>query len=356
MKTFPAFIKLLEQTSPNIEEFLFQISIAFRYEMKKENNLIISYGEKGKNFYLILDGEVAVFVPEKTTLELTQEEYFEYLINLKIFNQQAILAKCILMNRHLYNLDEDEIEWFKGNLITLKSRKKNSPLENYLFKLSVRDFTESFKDENFDIWQAGFIDFENKLHLNKNILSIDFVKYLTTMNARNKSENTSNSKKLDIFIFNKVTVLSKGDKFGDIGLISSNQKRNATIITETECHFGILDKNSFFKCLGEAAEILNRKNLTFILSQKIFFSMNIKNFQSNYFNLFVNLKLKRGEKLCFENSEAVSLFIIKDGEFEITGNKSYIELCELINYFDGKCHKLLDPLDPYRGINYNKFL
>ena len=47
--------------------------------------------------------------------------------------------------------------------------------------------------------------------------------------------------------------LKTGSKFGDIALTNQIAKRTATILTSSECHFGVLNKKTFNDSLSEAS-------------------------------------------------------------------------------------------------------
>lgn len=351
------FLELIKQKSSDVEELLFNIASSLRYESVDACNTIFQYGEKANKFYIILKGKVANLIPEKQTLDLTQEEYFNYLINLKKANELDLLYKCIILNKNLFILEEEEANWLLGKTISLKGRKHSTPLEDFLFKLSVRDYTDKFKSEKFDVWQEGFYDNKSKKHFIKHLSPDDYIKLLSpkSRNSLNKNlytneEYVKNFKEVQVFIFNKVSTLETGSKFGDLALLSVSQIRNSTIITEEECHFGTLDKISFLKCLSDVSEKLNRINLSFLISQKIFSRLNMNLFQKNYFGYFVAKELKKGDFIANENKEANAIYFIKEGEFDVTANKSFHEYAQLVKYFGGDVNKHLKPLDVYRGI------
>ena len=68
-------------------------------------------------------------------------------------------------------------------------------------------------------------------------------------------------------LFYKVVVsLKTGQKFGDIALMDSNARRNATIISSQDSHFGVLNKDLFDRCLKKVNEKIINNKIKFILS------------------------------------------------------------------------------------------
>jgi len=351
LKTLSEFIKLLEQNSSSLEELLFEISHSLTYERLQASNIVFQYGDKAKKFYIILKGKVAILLPEKITMSISQEEYYKYLLTLKKLGELEILEKCLKLNKNIYPIKEEEMEWFLGKVMTLKGRKFNTPLQDFLFKLSVREYTNKFKNDDFDLWQANLLNINSKANSEGQLNADEYIKSLSP-NTLNLESFLNEVKEVNIFLFNKVSTLDKGNKFGDVALISASQKRNETLITEQDCYFGILDKNSFLKCLSDVSDKMNRCVLSFLVSQKIFSKMNLNNFQNNYFNLFLPKQLKKGDRISKENSDAESVYFIREGEFLISGRKTFIQLCDQVNQFGGDVNKFYKPLDNMRG-NFN---
>lgn len=326
------FIHKFKNQSDDFDELMFKISVNLTYENYQKNNVIFQFGEKAKKFYIILKGRVTILYPNKVKLQISQEQYYAYLINLKKLNEMDILAQCLIENKNYFPIDDQEIEWFKGNLVTLKGRKNSSPLEDFLFKVGVKQFAEEFQHDDFDLWQKGFLDKKSDKHPTKFLSAEEYIYILT---PKKEISIIRETKLVDVFVFDKLLSLTTGDVFGDFALMSSNQKRTATIVSENECHLGVMDKINFVKCLSDVAEKVSKANFMFILSQKIFSKMNLKIFQKQYINFFVFRKLKKGEKLCKQNSSAEYIYFIKDGKFEVSINKSFLDICNIIEFLGG---------------------
>ena len=54
-----------------------------KYACKSKNELVIQFGEKGDDFYIILDGVVGIFVPQIKEYYMDEEEYILYLLQLR---------------------------------------------------------------------------------------------------------------------------------------------------------------------------------------------------------------------------------------------------------------------------------
>jgi hypothetical protein len=143
------------------------------------------------------------------------------------------------------------------------------------------------------------------------------------------------SKDIIVYTYMDFCQLKTGNKFGDMALNAINQKRTATIISNEIMHFGIFEKKEFKKIINDVNDKMKKKDIKIIQRQKVFSSINLNVFQWNYFNLFVNKKFKRGEKITIESSEYDRIFVIKEGLFEITIKKNNLEFVELIKELGG---------------------
>ena len=70
-------------------------------------------------------------------------------------------------------------------------------------------------------------------------------------------------------------------------------------------------------------------NINFILSCHIFYGIAKDNFVNKFFNFFVNIKVSRGEKIILEGNDPKYLYLIKEGEFEISITNNINKLKEI---------------------------
>jgi len=352
LKTLPEITEMMKNFMENHEEMLYTIASALRYEKVPIDRVVIKFGEKGKKFFLILQGRCSVLLPKEETVILTQEDYYNYLLRLKKFKEKEILGNVLTQNKNTYPLEEDEFSWLYGEIQTLKdSRNKVTPFENFLFKFAEEECIEEIENLDFDVWRI----FENEKYLfnsfkyEQKVLSVeDYVnKQLSPTSWCTKAKG---GKPVVAWAYHKVHSMRTGDKFGEISLTSTNHKRTATIVSETECHFVMLDKRTFVKCLKDASEKVKVKNMRCILSQKVFNDLNIHTFQRNYFNQFANKKLSIGDYLINEGIEADKIYVIKEGDYEVTIKASIMELAKLIRKLGDDKSQLPHESDLINGI------
>ncbi len=398
MLNFASLTKSVSENNinPNLDVISY-----LKYEKIPGDRVVCKFGEIGKKFYLIIRGKCSVLLPKQEKENLTQEEYYNYLLRLKKYKETDILLKVLINNKNIYPLEEEEFAWLRGEVDSLKGRVNTSPFEQYLFRFAREEIiedTEKKEDSEldeyrFDIWRLfdreiykfdsqkyeqiirsadDYCDKvnpkkENNLNCKSN--SWNFVKSIEKKNIikkfKNNKENdkkpdlsffTKEGKEVVVWVYHNINSLKKGDKFGDIALTSSSQKRTATIVTNTETHFGILGKKMFYKHLKEVSDKEKKFNMNIILSQKVFNSLNINIFQKNYFNQFVHRKLNRGDFLIKEGQEADRLFVIKDGNYEVSIKKANDELSDLVKKLKGESSRLFKDLDHFNGNSVIFFL
>lgn len=504
---------MIKSVSANYEDLLFNIAIALRYEKVHTNRVICKFGEKGKKFYVILKGKVTILLPKQETCMLTQDEYYDYLLRLKMYKEKEILIKVLSNNKYIFPLEMEEILWLKGEINSIKERKKVSPFENYLYRFARNECLEEADNLYFNIWNIfngeGFNynvnkyeqrltveeylnnvnpkrnslmtseennnedsrskfqkktlmskaslannnndnnnnelveendsddftpvpKFQRRTLRNSQTLNINAFSFLNPKvrasqnkianiiankdnnsnndkfqgiqkpNNNNASDNLKNNnnsnletisamnedvrsnymsniqlnqsimreekqssfdndlipffynkirdaKEVTVWIYYNILSLKTGDKFGDTALTSANQKRTATIISDMESHLGVMDKKSYVKCLKDLTEKSKRWDMNFILSQKVFSTLNVNIFQRNYFNQFVNRKLNRGDILIKEGEAADKIYVIKHGHFEVSLKKNNIEMYKTIEKLGGNTKKFFNELDLIHG-------
>ena len=129
--------------------------------------------------------------------------------------------------------------------------------------------------------------------------------------------------------------MKKGDKFGDVALQSTSNKRTASIITIEPCIFAVMDKKSYYKSIREANEKLKRIYVTFLINNKLFFECDKFIFMKTYFNFFVGCSFVKGEKLMEEDKIVDYVYFIRVGEYRVSFRKSLFEIIHIIKHMQG---------------------
>ncbi|OMJ77413.1 hypothetical protein SteCoe_23015 [Stentor coeruleus] len=121
-------------------------------------------------------------------------------------------------------------------------------------------------------------------------------------------------------IFTSVAVLSTGNSFGDLALLKDHP-RNATVTCLTDCHFAVLVKEDYLRILGKIADKKISDFVEFLKEIPIFRSWSKKNLESLFY-FFKPVMFNRKNSVYCVGSEPTHVYIVKNGEFEISKKKS----------------------------------
>ena len=118
-------------------------------------------------------------------------------------------------------------------------------------------------------------------------------------------------------LFQEVTILSDGMSFGELAL-NSGQKRAATILCKTDCHFAVMNKADYEKCLLMTAKKNMQLALDFLRSLP-FIGNTCTRSQLVKLKLQMEQKsFKRHQPVVKEGDPVTTFFIIRSGEFVVT--------------------------------------
>ena len=138
--------------------------------------------------------------------------------------------------------------------------------------------------------------------------------------------------------FNYLEVNQLRDKniFGELALINPNQKRTATIIMKENCHFGVLDKESYEISIKTAQEKSRTRNLLYFTNGFLFKGLTNNYFLNNYFFRFKKKIYNSGEYLFRRGEQRTKLFFIINGELQLGGKMTLKKISEIIRWLQGE--------------------
>ena len=201
------------------DELITHISLQMRLEVIPKNrilfrigNLFIKKGDRGEKFYLILKGEVEVLVPKEVKMEMSLDEYVNYINSLKKYNEVDLLYKCLVFNKLTFIIPEEMI--FVNPSNHRKTRKESIKRINSLKKFA--SLSKEIQDFLLDIDDDEKVNLELKVNLNE---------YLEDLRPKVSLKPNGERKSLRIFQYMHILQLKTGDAFGEVALSNSNQKR-----------------------------------------------------------------------------------------------------------------------------------
>ena len=424
--SFEKLVNLFLPLNININDMMTRLVGQIKYEKKGKNKILFKEGDKGDNFYIILNGEVGILIPQEKIIKCCPTEYLKYLIYLYLYQEKNLINKLLLVNReilkyderifyalmdglkfyhffilysgtkksytspieflhleikinnyirkkndfspeqafhtlNLTNISEDIYEYYSKLMNNINSifitNLKEKPKTSGVFSISspnnLSEFGEYIRDNEHDkkkLYEYQF--FDRLYHVNelntKQTLSCTTEEYIRRINCEKRMKEITNDiknnnikiyeKPIDIKYFNYLEVNQLKDKniFGELALINPNQKRTATIIVKENCHFGVLDKESYEISIKTAQEKSRMRSLLYFTNGFLF-----KGLTNNYFlnNYFFRLKKKiynPGEFLFKRGEKRTKLFFIITGELQLGGKMTLKKVSEIIRWLQGE--------------------
>ena len=395
MNLNPFAQEIKEVKKENVRDIFSSLSYTLKHKFIEKNNIIYKYDDDIDNFYLIIKGKVNILVPNEEYIKLNQIEYFLYLLNLRKYNEKALLIKTLNKNNDMYPMNEKSFDiWIKRAYLTIikYNSKMNNKYKEVESKIGSIIRKSLFNNKN-KIHQNKNYSPNKKIHiLSKNYLSnslkniipfetkdeIDFVLNIQNQiietfqfisknkiiknffqNFEKKYEKIScedyikrikpiiieNDKsifsieKKDILVSSYIIAesLKEGEKFGE-GLSDinyyNNNKRIETVITLEDTDFGYYNMILFNDNLKEISEKTRKEKMKFLLSLTLFKNNDQYNNLRNYTNYFKRKICKYKDILYFENDSYEKnhfIYFIQKGEFETKSNKSLYEIDQILN-------------------------
>ena len=299
LTSFKTILDLIDKKKILVDssKILSEISTSIKLEKKRNKELICRYGDSGDKFYLILKGNVSVIIKKEIKIEMTEYEYYSYLLNLKNYSEFELIEDNLKMNNLIF--DPIDMKDYINNVIEYEI-----PFDEKIIQYPNIDYEKLNK--------CSYNDYINRI--------------LPIVNA----DTEKSKKKINLFVYFKVINLKENQTFGDIAL-SGNFKRTATIICNEDCIFGFLTKNTYDNCIKGALEKIRFNNISFLINSELFFGVKSDTFVKKYFNFFTIIHLNQGNFLFKQGDKRKEIYILKEGLIEINIKCSYNELIRIIN-------------------------
>ena len=360
IKTLEPFMNLIEQRNENSEDIIIKISKIMTLQSNRTNDLIIQYGDKGNNFYIILKGTIGILVPKYNEYYMNEEDFILHILKLKKYNQNELILQCLRQNNSNFSIANEKFEDILNELKNINSKESLS----YDKRRISKEISELYK----------YINSEEYINSKKGILNISPEKYMSSIDVEeNVKKNTEKlnylnnlnipfdkrdeDKKLTrIPNYEIVSKFNNGYSFGELALENINKKRQATIIALTDCDFGVINKLEYNELIKESYSKSKNKFLNLIYEYKIFDDIPYAIFDKKYYNHFQYLKMKKNSYLLHEGEKCDDVYFISNGEFELFIEKNIQEVNYLIlglKYMIDDLKKTIIKETNNKIINYN---
>ena len=319
----------------HLEDLVSLISTEMKHFFLEKGKTLFHIGDIGDNFYIIVHGKVSVLIPNIVKEQMTGFQFYTHIMTLYLNNENYLLKQTLDYNTKLLNIhraDLDELSLIVFRLCLEDYFARVNYAGKTLQEISQMCFVPSFYFD--DIITSEIEDITDPLKLKKEEAELfeRLSKYSEHMTKQYRIlVNDSIKFNVSIPKYKSKIYLEGGNYFGDVAL-DQYTTRNATIRTEEDTHFCYIDYTHYNNCLRYEKQKLNIKEISFIVDNYFFKSMQYKDFEKKIFVSFKSQELLKNSYICRENEPTNYLYFISDGQIELTMYKSMSDIYELLFY------------------------
>ena len=303
------------------------------------------------HFFILYSGTKKAY---RNPIEFLHEEYR---INNYIRKKNDFSPEQAFHTLNLTNISEQIYEYYYNQMNSMNSIfLTNINRKVSVFSISspnnLSEFGEYIKEHEHDKRKLKENEFFDKLyHINelnsKDTIMCNTEEYIKRINCERRIKEITNDirnniikineNEIELKYFNYLEVNQLKDKniFGELALINPNQKRTATIIVKENCHFGVLDKESYELSIKTAQEKSRTRNLLYFTNGFIFKGLTNNFFLNNYFFRLKKKTYKTGEILFRRGEKRTKIYFIITGELQIRGKMTLKKISEIIKLLKG---------------------
>ena len=320
-------------------------------EKYNQNEFVVRMNEKGDNCYFLLSGILSVLKPVTYHIELTCDEYLQYVANLNKNKEYEIIDNIRQINRNYIDIGLTEyLENFLKSYFIIKLKKDIF----HLFKKGK--FTKEFIGNRLNLFNFTFSDFNIKssainLHIEQiikgsSLKDKELRDYLDNILVPQKEYQILFNSNPNIFseVKHKFTIikyedflyLKPGSFFGESALEDSDSKRNASIRTEEDCVILSLHNDMYRALLYENNRKLKSFDVIFICKNFFFNDISTIIFNKNYFPFFKLISKEKDDIIYRQSEHFTSVYFVKEGNIKLEIKISITEVYNLIKYYYDK--------------------
>ena len=281
------------------KEFLLtKLSLSMHVETFPKDYLLFRKNDIGDKFYIILNGSVAIIITQEIEVEMTEKEYNIHIEKLRYYKEYQLLESILSYDNKIEIYDE------------LKEKIKDEIHSEFHRN---RDLGKSQPTEKIIINAQAFVE-----------------RIEPFINKKSKAPRIN----VKIPIYKIVANLKTGATFGEVALSKTEveeRRRTATIITDTDCIFGIIPNSTYSTFLREVEEKARFVLASKLVSHSLFKMIQPESFlKANFLNYFNNMTFKGGNFLFKQGETKQSVFFVNDGIINLYTESSIDSIVKII--------------------------
>lgn len=238
------------------EESLRLICEQMQFKFHPKNDIVCYYGDPGKYFYIMLDGEVDVLIPTNKMNFLNKNPTMQHdkspnlsaadrrasarskFISKMSYNLSMMTSKKVELDSKLIENYREQADFWLNIMEQLGFKEMNEEVSEVLYEMIVKSHSHSPK--KYSKISGVESQYKAMIKIIQKGLQQQFGRIPP---ARLKRIQFDIQEQLSMHV--KVTTLVKGQCFGEQALLNRNNLRQATVRCNTDCYFGTLQMSSF---------------------------------------------------------------------------------------------------------------
>ena len=333
------FSLAFDAKNPRCKNIIEKIPGILSVQKTQKNEVLIQTGDKVNYFYLLLKGKATILFLNKRTFYMNENEYFSFLFELRLKKQFYLIKIITKLNLAAFPMFEEDFDTFIYNLSKLKTI-------NFLYtknKSLVQKAKEIYNEIKNEKSEINKLIFSPEEYINE--LSIP--QFIIERSKKIKDENFFT--KVTIPIYKFFRRINKGCTLGEKALECKDSCAKVSIICNDECDLGIINKDDYYGLLHVIFERIKKRFFNVISNFHIFSFLSYNLLEKKYYTFFVRKAYDRNHILFTEGKICRFIYLILNGEFELSVNKNIVEINELII----KYKKALYNIITYNNNNLN---
>lgn len=331
----------------NFQNLLYSISEDLTVVKLQRDQILFRINDVGDNFYIILQGRVAVLKPIKTTKSLTYKAFYQQCLSFIENNEQYLLKLNLKANTDIFFSSFEEFEVYQRVLVKMQIRdfmyKEESTIDSILEKIR-NDTDEVFKKSHnltdSVLNELNILDKKSLMFKIRSFFELNqeeneiFTKYNPLINT------VMEPILFNIYDYENFIELRTKQFFGDFALDSSNKKRTASIVACEETILGCISADIY--CKHILAEKIKYRSKDIILLNNFTIFKHIKqlHFEKNYFQDFAPFQYEKDQTIFRQGEPIGKLLIIKSGAIDMYLNANLVDINLMIKNLILRCKDL----------------
>lgn len=315
-----------------------------QFQELKKGDILFRIHDIGDKCFFLIKGKLSVLkLKDVNSVQMTSEQYLNYLLFLKQKEEGYILQEVIRKNYQQFPIDNiDDLALFQ-RLLFLMTIRSSMDQERFTLQELVflfKKYKKTFGEFNIDtemiqtLWynktqhyinsDTEWKHFLNKAFDLKSPEAIFFNRYSFLLSEA--------IKEWICICYESFLYLGNGSFFGDTALDTLEKKRNASIRAETDTIVASLSDIDYLKLIAPKNKKEKADLITYLYNNFFFKTINSYLFEKLYFHHFAPHEYLQHHFLHNSGTIPKELIFLKEGKVEINMKCSVINLHYYIKY------------------------